>query len=539
MNIESIKNGLKSAVKWVLGKREIKREIIVSAEKLETRVAVVENGRVEEFQVEQTSSERLVGSIYKGRIQNLENDLQAAFVDIGLGKNAFLHYWDMFPDDESRLDIEDGETSQQRVPRRKRYTNEQIAKRFPVGSDIIVQVSKGPIGTKGPRITTSLSIPGRYLVMMPGCKMRGVSRKIGDAKERQRLKKILDRLPLPDDIGLIVRTIGAGASKRAFVRDVRNLVSIWQDLQDNIKNKPPASCVYQEPDLVERVVRDSLTEDVDRVLIDDLESYQRIKAIAARISRRSSNLISRYEGQLPIFDAKGVESQLQEAFRRKVNLKGGGYLVIDETEALIAIDVNTGRHKGKGSQEDTILEVNLEAVEEVARQMRLRNIGGLVVIDLIDMRSRKHQNTVYKAMKAAVKRDRARTNVLPISELGLLEMTRQRQEESLLSQMYDTCPYCRCHGVIQSALSMSVKIQRQIGGIIRKRKAQGQEDDLVILVAPVILDRMRREDEAIMIGLQKEYGGHLSFRSEPMRHPETFEIKTAAGESLYVAGDHH
>lgn len=539
MNIDSIKSDIKSVVKWILGRREIKREIIVSAEKLETRVAVVENGRVEEFQVEQTSSERLVGSIFKGRIQNLENDLQAAFVDIGLGKNAFLHYWDMFPDDETRLDIEDGEASQQRVSRRKRYNNDQIAKRFPVGSEIIVQVTKGPIGTKGPRVTTSLSIPGRYLVMMPGCKMRGVSRKIGDAKERQRLKKILDRLPLPEDIGLIVRTIGAGASKRSFVRDVRGLVSIWQDLQNNIKSKPVASCVYQEPDLVERVVRDSLTEDIDRVLIDDMESYQRIKAVAARISRRSSGLISRYEGQLPIFDAKGVESQLQEAFRRKVNLKGGGYLVIDETEALIAIDVNTGRHKGKGSQEDTILEVNLEAVEEVARQMRLRNIGGLVVIDLIDMRSRKHQNAVYKAMKAALKRDRARTNVLPISELGLLEMTRQRQEQSLLSQMYDTCPYCRGHGVIQSALSMSVKIQRQIGGIIRKRKSQGNEDDLVILVAPVVLDRMRREDEKIMIDLQREYGGHLSFRSEPLRHPETFEIKTANGESLYVAGESH
>ena len=537
MNTEAIKKGISAVVGWILGRRTIKREIVVSAEKLETRVAVVENGRVEEFQVEQTSNERLVGSIFKGRIQNLEHDLQAAFVDIGLSKNAFLHYWDMFPDDESRLDMEDGENSAPRVSRRKRYTNEQIAKRFPVGSEIIVQVSKGPIGTKGPRVTASLSIPGRYLVMMPGCRLRGVSRKIGDAKERQRLKKILDRLPLPQDIGLIVRTIGAGASKRAFVRDVRGLLSIWEDLQKNIKTKPPASCVYQEPDLIERVVRDYLTEDIDRVMIDDEAAYNRIRSVAARISRRSSGLISRYDGQLPIFDAKGVENQLQEAFRRKVNLKSGGYLVIDETEALIAIDVNTGRHKGKGSQEDAILEVNLEAVEEVARQMRLRNVGGLVVIDLIDMKSRKHQNAVYKAMKNAVKRDRARTNVLPISELGLLEMTRQRQEESLLSQMYDTCPYCHGHGVIQSALSVSVKIQRQIGSVIRKCKAQGNEIDLLILVAPVVLDRMRREDEAIMIDLQRSYGGHLSFRSEPLRHPETFEIRSAKGDPLYVSGE--
>ncbi len=534
MNCDTVKKGLTNVVNWLLGRKAIKRELVVSAEKLETRVAVVENGKVEEFLVEQTSSERLVGSIYKGRIQNLEHDLQAAFVDIGLKKNAFLHYWDMFPDDDSRLDMEDGDSSGgQRPSRKKRFTNEQIAKKFPVGSEIIVQVSKGPIGTKGPRVTASLSIPGRYLVMMPGCKLRGVSRKIGDAKERQRLKKILDRLPLPQDIGLIVRTIGAGASKRAFVRDVRGLLSIWEELQANIKTKPAASCVYQEPDLIERVVRDYLTEDIDRVLIDNEAAYSRIRSVAARISRRSSGLIHRYDGQLPIFDAKGVESQLEEAFRRKVNLKSGGYLVIDETEALIAIDVNTGRHKGKGSQEDTILEVNLEAVDEVARQLRLRNVGGLVVIDLIDMKSRKHQNAVYKAMKAAVKRDRARTNVLPLSELGLMEMTRQRQEESLLSQMYDTCPYCRGHGVIQSALSVSVKIQRQIGSVMRKCKAEGHEVDLQVLVAPVVLDRMRREDEAIMIELQQSYGGHLSFRSEPLRHPETFEIRSASGEQLY------
>ncbi len=538
MNYDTMKKGVSQVVGWLLGRKTTKREIVVSAEKLETRVAVVENGTVEEFQVEQTNCERLVGSIFKGRIQNLEHDLQAAFVDIGLKKNAFLHYWDMFPDDDSRLDLEDGDNTAQRAARnKKRYTNEQIAKRFPIGSEIIVQVSKGPIGTKGPRVTASLSIPGRYLVMMPGCKLRGVSRKIGDAKERQRLKKILDRLPLPQNIGLIVRTIGAGASKRAFVRDVRGLLSIWQELQTNMKEKPPANCVYQEPDLIERVVRDYLTEDIDRVIIDNEEAYNRIRSVAARISRRSSGLIHRYNGQLPIFDAKGVENQLEEAFRRKVYLKSGGYLVIDETEALIAIDVNTGRHKGKGSQEEAILEVNLEAVEEVARQLRLRNVGGLVVIDLIDMKSRKHQNTVYKAMKAAVKRDRARTNVLPISDLGLMEMTRQRQEESLLSQMYDTCPYCHGHGVIQSALSVSVKIQRQIGSVIRKCKAEGKETDILVLVAPVVLDRMRREDEAIMVELQQSYGGHLNFRSEPLRHPETFEIRAADGTQLYSTGD--
>ena len=523
-------------LKWLTRKNAARREIIVNAEKLETRVAVVENGKVEEFQVEHPMEERLVGSIYKGRIQNLEHDLQAAFVDIGLKKNAFLHYWDMFPDDESRMSENDDVP--QRSQRRKRLTNEQITKRFPIGSEITVQITKSPIGTKGPRVTASLSVPGRYLVMMPGCHLRGVSRKIGDAKERQRLKKILDRLPLPQEIGLIVRTIGAGASKSAFVRDLRGLLAIWQDMQANMRDLKAPACVYQEPDLIERVVRDWLTEDIDRVVIDNRESYERIRGVAARISRHARNLIQCYDGQLPIFENRGIEGQLDEAFRRKVNLKCGGYLVFDETEALIAIDVNTGRHKGKGSQEEAILEVNLEAVEEVARQLRLRNVGGLVVIDLIDMKSRKHQTAVYKAMKAALKRDKARTNVMPISELGIMELTRQRQEESLLAQSYEDCPYCRGHGVIKSALALSADIQRQIAGVMRKCRKDGREIDLQILVAPTVLDRLRREDEAMLVELQQQYKGHLSFKSEPLRHPESFEILDATGKVLHSVGEH-
>jgi ribonuclease G len=519
-----------------LKKSAPKREIVVNVEKLETRVAVVENGRVEEFQVEHPTEERLVGSIFKGRIQNLEHDLQAAFVDIGLKKNAFLHYWDMLPDDDSRLDEDDDNT---RPSRRRRVSNDMIAKRFPPGSEIVVQVTKGPIGTKGPRVTANLSLPGRYLVMMPGTRLRGVSRKIGDAKERQRLKKILDRLPLPDDAGLIVRTVGSGANKRAFVRDLRNLWESWNELQSNTKNLKPPACVYQEPDLVERIVRDWLTEEIDRVTIDDVEAYDRIRAVAGKISRRAKSIIHRYEGQLSIFEHHGVERQLEDAFRRKVNLKSGGYLIFDETEALIAIDVNTGRHRGKGSQEEAILEVNLEAVEEVARQLRLRNIGGLVVLDLIDMKSRKHQNTVHKAMKQALKRDRSRTNVLPISELGLMEMTRQRQEESLLSQMYADCPYCRGHGLIKSPLALSVDIQRQIAAIMRKMRQEGREMvELQIIVAPSVLDRLRTEDEAFLVELQRRYTGRLTFKSELHRHPESFCIADGqSGKILYSVGD--
>jgi ribonuclease G len=515
-------------------RKTTKREIVVNAEKLETRVAVVENGRLEEFQVEHPTEERLVGSIFKGRIQNLEHDLQAAFVDIGMKKNAFLHYWDMLPDDDGRLD-EDDEPSH--APRRRRISNEEIARRFPAGSEIVVQVTKGPIGTKGPRVTANLSVPGRYLVMMPGCRLRGVSRKIGDAKERTRLKKILDRLPLPEDMGLIVRTVGADASKRAFVRDLRNLLSIWGELQANIREKATPCCVYQEPDLVERVVRDWLTEEIDRIVIDDKNAYDRIRLVASRISRRARNTIAHYDGHLPIFDHSGVERQIEDAFRRKVMLPSGGHLVIDETEAMIAIDVNTGRHRGKNSQEEAILEVNLESVQEVARQLRLRNIGGLVVLDLIDMKSRKHQAAVYKAMKAALKRDRARTNILPISELGLMEMTRQRQEESIQSQMYVDCPYCRGHGLIKSPMAISVDIQRRTAAIMRKCKLDGREVDLQVHIAPTVLERLRSEDEQVLIELQQQYTGRVSFRSEPQRHPEAFAITDASGKVLYSVGE--
>jgi ribonuclease G len=309
-------------------------------------------------------------------------------------------------------------------------------------------------------------------------------------------------------------------------------------LQTNIKKLGTPSCVYQEPDLIERIVRDWLTEEIDCVTIDDAGAYERIREVASRISRRAKGVIRHYDGPLSIFEHHGVERQLEETFRRKVYLKSGGYIIFDETEALIAIDVNTGRHRGKGSQEDAILEVNLEAIEEIARQLRLRNIGGLVVVDLIDMKSRKYQNTVYKAMKQALKRDRARTNVLAISELGLMEMTRQRQEESLLSQMYSDCPYCRGHGLVKSPMALSVDIQRKIMMLMRKGIQEKHDVSLQVVVAPSVLDRLRKEDEAVLVDLQRRYDGKLTFKSELYRHPESFCINDAeTGKVLYSVGD--
>ncbi len=518
----------------------MKREIIINAGGMETRVAIMENGRLEEYQVEYPDDRRITGSIYKGKIQNLEHDLQAAFVDIGLQKNAFLHYWDMVPDNDSDVETLDSATPRRgrrrRVSQKKRMSNAEAEKSFPSGSDIVVQVTKGPIGTKGPRVTTAISLSGRYLVLMPGSSLKGVSRKIDDDKERQRLKKILSKILVPSDMGVIVRTAASGARKGNFARDIRGLLSLWDEISEARAEKKAPCRLYAEPDLVERVVRDWLTEDVSSIVIDVKETYEKIRDLASKISRRAKSKIQLYEGDVPIFDKYKVVDQVEEAFRRQVAMKSGGRLVFDETEALIAVDVNSGRHKGKGSQEEAILEINLEAVAEVARQLRLRNIGGLVIVDLIDMRSRKHQNAVFRAMKTALKRDRARTNVLPISDLGIMEMTRQRVEESLLSTMVVDCPYCKGRGNVKSALSMSVEIQRQIQNQIRKQKSRKEARNLEIVVHPSVLKRLREEDEEMLVGLENELGGSLTFRSDPAKHVEYMRIADSnSGEEVYVS----
>ena len=347
-----------------------------------------------------------------------------------------------------------------------------------------------------------------------------------------RLKKVLSRLPLPDSIGLIVRTAGAGARKTNFARDVRNLIEIWEEIETGMKEKPAPSRLYREPDLVERVVRDSVTEDVDRIVMDSREEYENIKQMVNRISRRAKSKIKLYDGDTQIFEHFDVERQLEAAFRRKVWLKSGGYLIFDETEALVAIDVNTGRHKGGSSQEESIYQVNLESAEEIARQLKLRNIGGLVVIDFIDMRMRKHQSSVVKVLKEALRSDKARTNVLNLSELGLLEMTRQRAEESVRSATYQDCQYCKGRGKVKSPTTISVEIQRRVSEIIRKHRNDKEALDLKITVNPTVLDRLRKEDEEILVEMEQKLGGRLSFIADQKMHVEDFEISDPVKEEM-------
>ncbi|MGH7937230.1 MAG: Rne/Rng family ribonuclease, partial [Chthoniobacterales bacterium] len=362
-----------------------------------------------EYSVERESNRNIAGSVYKGRVKNIEPGLKAMFVDIGLEKNAFLHFWDAIPAalDSGVEEIERGNRKQSK----KRLTAKDIPSIYPVGSEVIVQVTKGPIGTKGPRVSTNLSFAGRYLVLMPYSDRSGVSRKIESQKERVRLRKILRELEIPEGIGIIIRTVGEGQRARYFVRDLCFLLEQWARIEQQIKELPAPARVFEEPDLVERTVRDFLTDEIDEVVCDDQPSVDRMAELVGQISRRAKSRVKHYDGAAPIFETFGVQKQIDDDFHRQVWLKCGGYIVIDETEALVAVDVNTGRNKGGRDVEKTILQTNLEAADEIARQLRLRNIGGLIIGDFIDMKNRRDQQMVYTRMRERLKRDKAKTHV--------------------------------------------------------------------------------------------------------------------------------
>ncbi|BET69257.1 ribonuclease G [Opitutales bacterium ASA1] len=513
------------------------RELIINAEPLEKRVALLVDGVLDKFDIERGSGEdRVVGGIFKGRIKNLDPGLKAAFVDIGLPKNAFLHYWDILPaaTDSSIEVVRVNKSSKKKED--DKITVKDIPALYPVGTEIVIQVSKGPIGTKGPRTTTNLSLPGRFIVLMPYSDQCGISRKIEDNKERARLKKIIQDLTIPEGMGIIIRTAGEGKKARYFVRDLHILLKKWDEISRKMETERSPACLYQEPDLIERTVRDFLTEEIDRVLIDNPEGQRRVIDLVSQISTRSKSKINLYADSIPIFERYNIERQIEQTFQRQVPLPSGGQIVIDETEALVAIDVNTGSHKARdGDEGNTIYQVNCEAVQEIARQIRLRNIGGLIIIDFIDMKQRRHRNAVYAKMKDAMANDKAKNHILPISPLGILQMTRQRQQESTSSGLYTDCPYCRGRGIVKSATTVSVEMQRKLASVIRRLRARDPHKELHIriLVNPGVLERLRSEDSDLLVRLEKNYNIALTFRADPNYHVENFKILNGdTGEEL-------
>ncbi len=527
---------VKRIKEFFTGNKDVNRgtRIVINCEKLESRVALLENGILEEYSIERAGTTHLVGSIYKGRIKNIEMGLKAMFVDIGLDKNAFLHFWDAIPEALNVQSMEEVSRGNQGGKKKKPITANDIPSLYPIGSEILVQITKGPVGNKGPRVTTNISMAGRLLVLMPLNDSCGISRKVEDPKERARLKKIIEKLSLPEGMGLIMRTEASGKRARHIVRDLSILVEEWRQIVDKRDTQNAPVCCFEEPDVIERTVRDFLTDEVDEVVCDDPAVVLRMQEMASHISRRARKRISLFTGPGTVFDKYTIQKQIDAAFYRQVWLPCGGYIVIDQTEALIAIDVNTGRNKGSrdGDRGDKVIfDTNMEAAQEVARQLRLRNMGGLVVVDFIDMKSRKDQQAVYKAMMDHTKRDKAKTQLLAISQFGLMEMTRQRLHESLSDAMYEPCPNCKGNGQIKTALTMSVELQRRITAVLQ-RLPEAQRT-LVVVVHPDVMQRLRTEDDQLLVDLERKNQARLTFRSDPNFIREQVMISNAqTGEEI-------
>jgi len=523
------------------------KEIILNCEKLERRFALLSCGRLQEYQIEREDDAPKVGDIYLGKIVNLDPSLQAAFVDIGAQKNAFLHYREMLPGNSElvekyQLDQAEKEEKAIQAKRRKRrssapnsklsaevlrrkskITPEDLPNIFKPGMEILVQVVKSPISTKGARVTTDISIPGRFLVLMPYSEHIGLSSRIESITERDRLRKMLEGFELPEGMGLICRTVGEGRRSTFFKRDLELLMDYWKNIENGMEKFSAPKLLFTEPNLIERTVRDFVTEEIDSITVDDSVAYKQIRDTLKRIG--GSKMISRvhlYNRPDPVYEYYRINDQLNEVFQREVSLPGGGAIVIDETEALIAIDVNSGRGRKISDQPEFILKTNMEAAEEIARQLRLRDIGGLVVLDFIDMRAAADRDELFRYMKKLVKDDRAKTKVYPLSKLGLMEMTRQREHESIRDQVYNPCPYCNGSGHVKSPITMSAEIQRRLNHVMRDKKYKGIP--LRVFMHPEVLARLRNEDAELLSDMEKKYKSELSFRADPMLHYEEFKL---------------
>ena len=543
----------------------MKQEMLINvAQPEECRIAIVEDGQLEELYVERSSQDNYVGNIYKGKIVNLEPSIQAAFVDFGVGRNGFLHISDVEsqyfrqggfdpdkpiqPDgtqnpppkreDNSSDDTDNngGGGTRTRTPIRKVRPGARPRIKPPIqdifrrGDEVLVQVIKEGIGTKGPTLSTYISIPGRYLVLMPALGRIGVSRKIEDDDDRRRLRDILRELNPPKGVGFIVRTAGTDRTKKELSRDLAYLLRLWKVIVRRIKKMPGPIDIYEESDMIIRTIRDIFTGDVDAIHIDEPAAYERAKEFLQVVMPRYANRLHLYEGKEPLFNKYKLDEEISRINQRQVPLKGGGSLVIDQTEALVAIDVNSGSFRTSGSAEDSAYKLNLIAAKEIARQLRLRDLGGVVVNDFIDMRRERYRRTVEHTLRDAVKRDRARTKILRTSPFGLIEMTRQRIRPSLKRSVYKECPGCVGSGLVKSAESMAIEV-------VRKLIMASQEERITKITVTVedevgnyLNNRKRRE----LTSLEDEHNIQVLIQGREGVSPEFFKIECEDGSGREV-----
>lgn len=502
--------------------------LVINTTAQETRVALVEQGTISEFYVERKRERGIVGNVYKGRVLRVLPGMQASFVDIGQDKAAFLYVADVYNQHEAYMSetrpeaaLAAGADEDVAVPQsrgRNRATG-PIEERLREGQEILVQVAKEPIGTKGARVTSHITLPGRFLVHMPTFDHIGVSRRIEDPAERERLRDLVDQNRAPGT-GYIVRTASESVPEEQIVRDLRYLSDLWRDILRGYEQQRAPALLYEDLDLATRAARDLFGEDIDELIVDEPAEHARIRRFVERFMPSRLPALTLFESDEPLFDAYGIESEVTRALARKVWLKSGGYLVIDTTEALTAIDINTGKFVGSSTLEDTILQINLEAVWEIVYQLRLRNIGGLIIIDFIDMEDPAHRVAVYQELERALAADKAKTNVLEISEFGLVEMTRKRVRESLLQTLCEPCFYCEGRGHIKTRESVAFEILREI----RREAPAIAKSGIEVRAHPDVAHLLYEAEQASVEALERRFAKAIAIRGVPSFHIEQFEV---------------
>ncbi|MBI4556449.1 MAG: Rne/Rng family ribonuclease [Candidatus Hydrogenedentes bacterium] len=497
------------------------KELVINVTPLETRIALLENQRLAELIIERQESRSLVGNIYKGRVDSVVPGIQAAFVDIGFEKNGFLYVSDIAGvEGTGDFVFEEGTVRPRTKHRRGRHPSiENILKK---NQNIMVQVSKDTLGTKGVRLTNFVTLPGRYLVLMPTVSHLGISRKIEEDHERERLRSILQPLR-PHGMGIIVRTAAEDRKKAELEGDIKYLTKVWAEIKAKMEDMKGESLLHEDLGPILRVVRDLFTQDISKLTVDDATEYDRILKFLDRFAPQLKKRCKLYNAKRPIFDKSGIEEEIQKALQRKVYLKRGGYICIDQTEALVAIDVNTGRFTGTKHLEETVFQTNIEAAQEIAHQMRLRDIGGIIVIDFIDMRYERNRKELIRRLQDALKADRAKTTVSEISELGMIEMTRKRVKHNLMKALSQPCPYCEGSGMVRSITTMTLDLMRQLQSLF----CHSREKAVILQVHTDVARRLRTENKTLLDQLAKDFGRQIAVESVSDFHIHDVKILSA------------
>jgi len=488
----------------------VPEEILINCTPQETRLALVENGVVQELAIERTRRRGLVGNIYKGRVRRVLPGMQAAFIDAGLERTAFLHASDIALEGTSGVD----ESNLRRVPPDIRHLLQE-------GQELLIQVLKDPLGSKGARLTTQMTIAGRHLVLLPQQPVVGVSARITDEAERARLRQLVQSyVDAGDGVGYIVRTAAEHASAELLDADRRFLLELWAEIAERSATAPVGTPIHEDLPLVLRVLRDLGKGDLERVRVDSRENHERMVTFCRRFFPGIVERVELYQGARPIFELYGIEEEIQKALSRRVELKSGGYLIFDQTEAMTTVDVNTGAYVGRRNLEETIFKTNLEAAQAIARQIRLRNLGGIIIIDFIDMQDPEHRRQVLRALDKCLERDHARTQVSGVSPLGLVEMTRKRTRESLEHLLCETCPTCAGRGTLKTVETVCYEIFREITREARQFEAKR----LLVLAAPAVIERLLDEESLSVAELEEFIGRPVTLQSEALYVQDQFDV---------------